>query len=100
MFQPLEEQETMGVDPNKIEIVKSCLQASFNDVSLDTASLRFVFNDGKQSSELIFNREFMDDIREDHLKVHMVKDIVPTLKANPGKRISVSVDGIGVGARD
>ena len=90
----------MGVDPNKFEIVKSCLQASFKDVKLDEPNQRFVFNDGKQSSELIFNREFIDDIPEDRLKAQMVKDIVPTLKANPGKRISVSAGGIGVGARD
>jgi hypothetical protein len=90
----------MGVDPKKFETVKSCLEASFKDVWLDTSNQRFVFNDGKQSSELIFNRAFIDDITESRLKSHMVKDIVPTLKANPGRRISVSAGGIGIGKRD
>ena len=90
----------MGIDPNKFEIMKSCIQASFKDVNLDTPNQHFVFNDGKQSSELIFNIEFIDDIPEDRLKAQMVKDIVPTLKANPAKRISVSAHGIGVGARE
>ena len=69
-------------------------------MNLDIPNQRFVFNDGKQSSELVFNRAFIDDIPEDRLKARMVKDIVPTLKANPGKKISVSAHGIGVGARD
>lgn len=58
----------MGVDPSKFEIVKSCLHASFKDVNLDIPNQRFVFNDGKQSSELVFNRAFIDDIPEDRLK--------------------------------
>lgn len=90
----------MGVDPNKFEIVKSCLEASFKDVKLDTPNQRFVFDDGKQSSELVFNREFLDDIPAERLKTQMEKKIVPTLKANPGKRTSVSTRGILVGYRD
>ena len=90
----------MGIDPNKFEIVKSCLEASFKDVNLDKPNQRFVFNDGKQSSELVFNREFIDDIPVDRLKAHMEKNIVPKLKANPGKRISVSTGGIGVSDKD
>ena len=90
----------MGVDPNKFEIVKSCLEASFKDVKLDEPNQRFVFNDGKQSSELVFNREFLDDIPVDRLKDHMEKNIVPTLKVSAGKRISVSAGGILVGYRD
>jgi hypothetical protein len=88
------------VDPKKFETVKSCLEASFKDVRLDISNQRFVFNDGKQSSELIFNRAFLDDITEAHLQSQMVRDILPTLRANPGKRISVSVGGIGIGPRD
>jgi hypothetical protein len=88
------------VDPNKFEIVKSCLQATFKDVNLDAANQRFVFNDGQQSSELLFNRAFIDDISEDRLKAQMVKDIVPIIQANPGKRISVSAIGIGIGKKE
>lgn len=91
---------TLGVDQNKLEIVKSCLEALYKDVNLDTSNQRFVFNDGKQSSELVFNREFIDDIPVDRLKGHMERKIVPTLKANPGKRISVTTGGIRVGYRD
>jgi hypothetical protein len=93
----------MGVDPKKIEIVKSCLEISFKDIrhrQEDGPIERFAFNDGKESSDLVFNRAFIDDIPEDRLKSYMEKNIVPTLKANPGKRISVSTGGIGVSDKD
>ena len=89
----------MGVDPNKLDIVKSCLEASFNGVHLDETTQRFGFDDGKQSSELEFNREFIDDTPVGRLKDLMAKNIVPTLKANPGKKIYVSTRG-GIGVID
>ena len=90
----------MGIDLNKFEIVKSCLEASFKDVQFDTPNQRFLFNNERQTSELVLNTAYLDDLHEDALRAHMNRDIVPTLKANPGKRISVSAGGIGVGARE
>jgi len=90
----------MGVDLTKFEVVKSSLEALFKEVNLDKPNRRFVFNDGKHSSELVFTREFIDDITVDRLKAYMEKNIVPQLKANPGKRVSVSTGWIGVSEKD
>jgi hypothetical protein len=90
----------MAVLETKYEIVKVCLEASFQDVRPDRSHERFVFKDGQHSSELIFNRAFLDDISEEDLRIRMSKDIVPTLKVHPGKRISVSRAGMGIGPRD
>jgi hypothetical protein len=90
----------MGIDPNKVQIVKSCLEASFKDVRSDRLNQRFVFNDGKQSSELVFNREFIDDILLDRLKTYMETNVIPTLQANPGKRIYASNGRMKIGDKD
>lgn len=58
----------MGIDPNKVKIVTFCLEAAFQHVRPDRLNQRFVLNDGKQNCELVFNREFIDDILIDHLK--------------------------------
>lgn len=86
------------VDPKIIQTVKHCLETSFRDVH--HLHQRFLFHDGTQSSELVFNREFLENISEPSLFSHLVKDIIPTLKANPGKRISVNSNGIGIGPRE
>ena len=86
--------------PTKLEIVKSCLEASFRDVLLDTPHRRFVFHDGAHTSELVLTRALLDDLAGEALSAHMKRDIVPTLQANPGKRISVSTGGMGIGARE
>jgi hypothetical protein len=91
---------TMGIDPNKVQIVESCLEASFKDVRSDRLNQRFVFNDGKQSSELVFNREFIDDILIDRLKTYMETNVIPTLQANPDKRIYVSNGRMKIGDKD
>jgi hypothetical protein len=90
----------MGVDLTKLAIVKSCLEASFKDVRLDIRNRRFVFHDGAHTSELVLNSALLGDLPEDALIAHMKRNIVPTLQANPGKKISVSTDGIGIGARE
>ncbi len=52
----------MGIDPNKVKIVQSCLEASFKKVRPDKLNERFVVNDGNHSCELEFDRAFIDDI--------------------------------------
>ena len=89
----------MGTDPNKIEIVKSCLEGSFTEVRYteDAATLesRFLFKDQQQRSGLIFTRRFIDDFRGD-LKSYVETTLLPTLKGSPSKIISVGSDGIGI----
>ena len=87
----------MGVDPNKVQIVTSCLEGSFKDVRSDKLDECFVFNDGKQSGELVLLRAFIDDISLDHLKAYMETKILPALKANPGKKISISTGWMTIG---
>ncbi len=90
----------MGIDPTKIQIVRSCLEASFKDVRSDKLDECFVFNDGEQSSQLAFDRAFLDDIPTDQLDPYLETNIVPKLKANPGMKIYVSNDGIEIMNRD
>jgi hypothetical protein len=93
----------MGVDPRKFQVVRSCLEAVFADVNLDESNQRFVFNDGKQSSELVFARVLLDDIRIHQLgwlKAHMAMKIIPALKANPGKKVSVNNSGTYISEKD
>ena len=90
----------MGIDPAKAQIVKSCLKASFNDFRPDRITGRFVFNDGDLGCELELDRAFIDDIPIDQLKPYMETKIIPTMKANPGKKIYVSNDGIEIINKD
>jgi len=98
---------TTVVDPKKIEIVKSCLEAAFKDVRHRQEGnhdlQRFVFNDGMQSSQLVIDRAFLDDIRQEQLvwlENYIRKIIVLRLRANVGKKISVSNSGISVSEKD
>jgi len=91
------EGNTMGVDPNKVQIVTSCLEASFKDVRSDKLHECFVFNDGKESGKLVLLRAFIDDIPLERLKTFMETKILPELKANPGKKLSVSTGWITIG---
>jgi hypothetical protein len=96
-------QGTMGVDPRKFQVVRSCLEAIFKDVTLDESKQCFLFNDGKQSSELVFTRALLDDIRIHQLgwlKAHMAMKIIPALKANPGKKVSVNNSGTYISEKD
>ena len=90
----------MGMDPTKVQIVQSCLDASFKDVRPDKLNERFVFNDGNHSCELEFDRTFIDDIHIDRLKKYMETNVVPALKANPGKKIYVSTVGAKIDIKD
>ncbi len=90
----------MGIDPTKAQIVQSCLDASFKDFRPDKLNERFVFNDGNHSCELEFDRAFIDDIHIDRLKKYMETNVVPALKANPGKKIYVSTVGAKIDIKD
>src|SRR5438270_7551957 len=93
-----------GVDPRKFQALRSCLEASsFKDVNLDESNQHFFFLDGKHSSELIFARVFLNEIRIYQLgwlKAHMAMKIIPVLKANPGKKVFVNNGGIRIGEKD
>ncbi len=90
----------MGIDPTKVQIVQSCLDAAFKDVRPDKLNERFVFNDGNHSCELEFDRSFIDDVHTGRLKKYMETNVVPALKANPGKKIYVSTVGAKIGNKD
>jgi len=90
----------MGVDPTKVQIVKSCLEASFKDVRPDKLNGGVVFNDGGRKYQLEFVRAFIDDIPIDSLKTYMETTIIPKMKVNPGKKIYVSNDGIKISNKD
>src|SRR5207249_2165588 len=90
---------THGDDPRKFKTIKLCLEPSFTDVALDESNRRFVCTDGKLRSELIFARVFLDDIHIQQLawlKAYMTMKIIHALKANPGKKISVTNSGITI----
>ncbi len=86
----------MGIDPTKAQIVKSCLVAFFKDARPNRINRRFIFNDGDLGCDLELDKAFIDDIPIDQLKTYMETTIIPKMKANPGKRIYVSNDGIEI----
>ncbi len=86
----------MGIDPTKVHIVKSCLEASFKDARPERLDGRFVFNDGGRRCQLEFDKAFIDDIPIDQLKTYLETTIIPKMKVNPGKKIYVSNDGIEI----
>ncbi len=90
----------MGVDPTKIQIVQSCLEASFKNVRPDKLNGRVVFNDGGRTCQLEFDKAFLDDIPREQLKTYMETAIIPKMRANPGKIIYVSNDGIEIMNKD
>ena len=90
----------MGIDPIRAQIVKSCLLASYKDFKPDKLYERFVFNDGDLGCELEFDKAFIDDIPREQLKTYMETTIIPKMRANPGKRIYVSNDGIEIMNKD
>lgn len=91
----------MGIDPNKIALVKLCLEdAGFKDIKTKQFQEVFVFNNGKNGYELNFHRSYVDDISESKLKKEIESRIIPKLKENPDKQISVSNEGLQVRNRD
>ena len=101
------EDRSNAVDPKKIEIVKSCLETAFQDVRHRQEGNHdlqcFLFNDGTHSSQLVIDRTFLDDIRREQLvwlENFIRKTIVFKLKANAGKKVSVSNSGISVSEKD
>jgi len=96
-----------GVDPQKIEIVRSCLAAAFKDVRHRQEGNNdlqcFVFHDGTQSSQLVITRSFLDDLRIEQLpwlKTYMDNIIILRLKAKVGKKVSLSNSGIDISEKD
>ncbi len=90
----------MEIDPTKARIVHSCLVASYKDFKLDKLNERVVFNDGDLGCELEFDKAFIDDISIDQLKTYLETTIIPKMRANPGKKIYVSNDGIEIMNKD
>ena len=90
----------MEIDPTKARIVQSCLEASYKDARPDRLDGRVVFNDGDLGCELEFDRAFIDDILREQLKTYMETTIIPKMRANPGKIIYVSNDGIEIMDKD
>ena len=90
----------MGIDPTKVQIVKSCLEAAFKDVRPGKLNGGVVFNDVARTYELEFDSAFIDDILKEQLKTYMETTIIPKMRANPGKIIYVSNDGIKVSNKD
>jgi hypothetical protein len=87
----------MGIDSAKIALVKSCLEdAGFKDTKTKKFQEVFVFNNGKNGYELHFHRSYIDDLSEPKLKTEIASRIIPQLKENPGKRISVGEGGLHV----
>jgi hypothetical protein len=96
-----------GLDPKKIEIVKSCLETAFKNVRHRQEGNNdlqcFLFTDGTHSSQLVIDRTFLDGIRRDQLvwlENYMRKIILLKLKANAGKKVSVSNNGMDVSEKD
>ena len=89
----------MGTEPDKRDILKSCLERSFKGVGCTedptTLATRFLFNDLTQRYELTFTTKSLDDFRGD-LKAYVEETLLPKLKENPGKIIYVCCDGIGI----
>ena len=90
----------MKISPTKVLIVQSCLEAASKDYRPDKPNGPFVFNDGDLSCELEFDHAFIDDIPVDQLKTYMETTIIPKMKANAGKKIYVSNDGIEIMNKD
>ncbi len=90
----------MEIDPTKILIVQSCLDAAFKDVRPDKLNGGVVFNDGGRKYQLEFDSAFIDDIPREQLKTYMETTIIPKMRANPGKKIYVSNDGIEIMDKD
>ncbi len=90
----------MGVDPTKIQIVQSCLDAVHKGFRPDKLHERVVFNDADLGCQLEFDEAFIDDILREQLKTYMETTIIPKIRANPGKKIYVSNDGIGIMDKD
>ncbi len=90
----------MGIDPTKVLIVQSCLETSHKGFKPDKLNERVVFNDGDLGCELEFDKAFIDDIPIDQLKTYMETTIIPKIRANPGKKIYVSNDGIEIRNKD
>lgn len=88
-----------GIAPEKIQIIMACLKESFRDVKTGDFEEHFVYNDGKQTSELEVGREFVDDLRPEKLKEYMQQTLLPTLRANPGRIIRFGADGVSVRER-
>ena len=90
----------MRISPTKILIVQSSLEVAFKDFRPDKLNGGFVINDGDLSCELEFDRAFVDDIPIDRLKTYLETTIIPMMRANLGKKIYVSKDGIKISNKD
>lgn len=82
---------THGDLPKKIQIIRDGLEYRFYDVRVggDFRTM-FVFNNGRQSWQLRFNRDFLDDIYPiEKLQPFLSNTIIPELLANPDMRIEI-----------
>ncbi len=76
-------------------MIQASLGNLFHDVKLGGDFLTlFVFYNGKDRWQVQFNREFLDDLRPvKELQLYMENTVIPSVLANPGKRIQIGSNG-------
>ncbi|MDK2745272.1 MAG: hypothetical protein H8K03_21135 [Nitrospira sp.] len=87
--------DRIALDLEKRRIIQDSLENLFHDVKIGGDFLTlFVFNNGKDSWQLQFNREFLDDLRTIRkLQLYMENTVIPAVLANPAMRIRIGSDG-------
>lgn len=86
-----------------IRLIRDCLERSFSDVTPSALTEHFIYHiyhDGSQTSELVLDREFFNNLPLEHLQEYMEGIVIPTLLASPGKNIRIGADGINILARE
>ncbi len=85
----------IALDLEKRRMIQDSLENLFHDVKIGGDFLTlFVFHNGKDSWQVQFHREFLDNlgtIRE--LQFHMENTVIPSVLANPAKRIQIGSEG-------
>ncbi len=81
----------------KLDIIRTCLTARFEDVrdreDLNRGQL-FVFHNGRHSWQLNFDRFYIEEFPyPDQLSALIENRIVPEIQANLGMRLEVGRDG-------
>ena len=85
----------IALDLAKRRMIQDSLENLFNDVKIGGDFLTlFIFHNGKDSWQVQFNREFLDDLRTiKELQLYMENTVIPAVLANPAKRIQIGSNG-------
>jgi len=86
----------MAIDPIKLQIVQSCLEAVSKEFRPAKPRRLFDLPDTDVRFEVDFDRAFMEAISEDRLKYYVEVILIPTIRANPDKKFYVTNDGIEI----